>query len=181
MALKLAATKLAGRISGDQSFCDLSFVDVTAAELFLLGRKLMQLAERALPANEMGTTVRLVLMDIAYHPDSSISEITERTGFLQSHVSASVARLRALGAVETEVDPHDRRRTLVRITPMTIELGRNVRAMPIEGVLAPVLGGSGEGDGDDGDEVAEVVDALELLARRLMPRALAQLRAKVAS
>lgn len=145
---------------------------MNAAELFLLGRKLMRLAEDALPQSETGTTVRLVLMDVAYNPGSSISEITERTGFLQSHVSGSIAKLRDLGVIATEVDPTDRRRTLVRITELAKERGRRAKTAPIAEVLAPAL--------EDAD-VDEVLDALELLARRLMPKALATLRDEVAS
>ncbi|MGA3218008.1 MAG: winged helix DNA-binding protein [Acidimicrobiales bacterium] len=144
-------------------------------ELFLLGRKLMQLAEDALPQGRLATSVRLVFMDVAFHPGSSISNITERTGFPQSHVSTSVAKLRDLGVLETEVDPADHRRTLVRATPAGIARGASVRSAPIEAVLAPALAGSGA------SEVGEVVDALELLAQRLTPRALARLGSEVGS
>jgi DNA-binding MarR family transcriptional regulator len=148
---------------------------VNAVELFLLGRKLMQLAEDALPQGRLATSVRLVFMDVAFHPGSSISNITERTGFPQSHVSTSVAKLRDLGVLETEVDPADHRRTLVRATPAGIARGASVRSAPIEAVLAPALAGSGA------SEVGEVVDALELLAQRLTPRALARLGSEVGS
>jgi DNA-binding IclR family transcriptional regulator len=41
----------------------------------------------------------MVLIDVSEHADSSIGEIAARTGFPQSHVSASVARLRELGTL----------------------------------------------------------------------------------
>jgi DNA-binding MarR family transcriptional regulator len=148
---------------------------MNAVGLFLLGRKLMQLAEDALPQGRVATSVRLVLMDVAIHPGSSISAITERTGFPQSHVSTSVAKLRELGVLETEVDAADHRRTLVRATPAAVARGASISSAPIEVALGPALMGSGP------NEVGEVVDALELLARRLTPKALAQLSPEVAS
>src|SRR5919199_6202025 len=91
---------------------------MNALELFLLGRSLMKIAEQAIPtagSPRLPTAVRSVLLDVFEHPNSSIGEIAARTGFPQSHVSAAVARLQALGgALETTVDPQDRRRTLVR-------------------------------------------------------------------
>ena len=70
---------------------------MNAVELYLLGRKLMKIAEEALPKPTTGgppTSVRMILIHVAEHPDSSVGEIASRTGFPQSHVSASVARLR---------------------------------------------------------------------------------------
>lgn len=57
----------------------------------------------------------MVLEDVLAHPDSSVGEIAERTGLAQSHVSATVARLGASGALNTSADPADGRRTLVRV------------------------------------------------------------------
>ena len=166
---------IGARLWSNPSKSDVSFFDVNAVELFILGRKLMLAAEDALPRGRIATSVRLVAVDIAHHPRSSVSEITERTGFPQSHVSLSVARLKELGVVATDVDPLDHRRTLVTMTPAAIDRAASANAVPIEQVLAPVL--------RDCDErvVAEVVDALELLAERMTPRAIGRLRAKVAS
>ena len=44
--------------------------------LYLLGRKLMQVAEGMLPTGRRVTSNRLVYVDVAYHPNSSITEIT---------------------------------------------------------------------------------------------------------
>ncbi|MFI2231711.1 MarR family winged helix-turn-helix transcriptional regulator [Nocardia testacea] len=54
-----------------------------------------------------------VLDDVVSRPGSSVRQITERTGLVQSQVSTTVARLAGRGLVRTEVDPADRRRTLV--------------------------------------------------------------------
>ncbi len=45
-----------------------------------------------------------------------VSEIQARTGFVQSHVSVSVARLKQRGLVEATPDPADGRRTRVRVS-----------------------------------------------------------------
>jgi DNA-binding MarR family transcriptional regulator len=146
---------------------------MNAAELFVLSRRLMQLAESALPQGKVATSVRLVAADVAEHPDSSISEITTRTGFPQSHVSAAVSRLRDLGVLETEIDSTDRRRTLVRMTSAAVERAARVNTTPIEVVLAPAM------TNGVSSEMTEVVEALELLARRLTPKALAHMRSGV--
>jgi DNA-binding MarR family transcriptional regulator len=138
---------------------------VNAVELYLLGRKLMKIAEEALPKPATGappTSVRMILIDVAEHPDSSVGEITSRTGFPQSHVSASVARLRELGALVTSIDPRDRRRTLTRLAPGIRQRSRRA-AVPVDSALAAALGSS------DPTDVEEVIEALDGLAARLMP------------
>ena len=131
--------------------------------LFLLGRKLMQLAERALPEGKSATSGRLVFVDVAYHPNSSITEITERTGFPQSLVSTSVARLRDIGLLETGPDPLDRRRTLVRTTPALKGVQDRLGPVSIDHILAQEL------PGDHHEELTEVMAALDLLSRLLTP------------
>lgn len=138
----------------------------------LLGRTLMKIGEEAIPTEgKQATGVRsvlIVLLDIIEHPDSSVGEITARTGFPQSHVSASVARLREAGSVVTEVDSADRRRLLVRKAPKVSERALEVASTPIDAALGAALGT---------DDVAEVVAQLEALAERLTPDTLARLRA----
>jgi DNA-binding MarR family transcriptional regulator len=138
---------------------------MNAVELYLLGRKLMKIAEEALPRPATGgppTSVRMILIDIAEHPDSSVGEIAARTGFPQSHVSMSIARLRELGALVTSTDPRDRRRTLARLAPGIRQRSQRA-AVPVDSVLAAALR-----SGDPVD-LEEVIEALDGLAARLMP------------
>jgi DNA-binding MarR family transcriptional regulator len=138
---------------------------VNAVELYMLGRKLMKIAEDALPKPPTGgppTSVRMILIDVAAHPDSSVGEIVSRTGFPQSHVSAAIARLRNLGALVTSVDERDNRRTLVRIAPGVLQRAQRA-AVPVDSALAAALGSS------DQAELDEVTEALDGLAARLMP------------
>ncbi|MFB9905709.1 MarR family winged helix-turn-helix transcriptional regulator [Allokutzneria oryzae] len=133
-------------------------------ELFLLGRRLMKIGEQAIEPSHfhrMPVSVRSVMLDVFEHPDSSVSEITARTGFPQSHVSASVARLRAEGVLVTSVDPKDRRRTLVREAPDIPRRAERFVKSTVDEVLAEALGT------DDPDEVRAAVEFLEDLARRL--------------
>lgn len=138
-------------------------------ELFLLGRRLMKLGEEALPQagfHTLPASVRSVLLDVFTHPGSSITEITERTGFPQSLVSTAVARLATHGAVLTEPDPQDGRRTLVRPATEVLSHAAQVSAAGIDGVIACALGT------DDSADVAGMVASLDALARRLVPNAL---------
>ena len=147
-------------------------------ELYLLGRKLMKLGEEAIPPSgfhQIPTSVRSVLVDVYEHPGSSVSEITARTGFPQSHVSASVARLREAGGLITTTDPTDRRRTLVSPNPEVRRGLPSLAWMPVDAVLARAIG-----TGDPG-QTAEAVAALELLARLLTPDAPVRLPAPTAS
>ncbi|MES9543228.1 MULTISPECIES: MarR family transcriptional regulator [unclassified Actinomadura] len=145
-------------------------------ELFLLGRTLMKIGEEALPTEGIGrhsTSVRTVLIvasDVRAHPGSAVGEIAARTGLPQSAVSAAVARLRGVGAVDTEPDPDDRRR--VRIHPASRPSARveEVRAGSIAAALAVAL------DTDDPQRVAETVSLLEELARHLPPQVVTRLR-----
>jgi DNA-binding MarR family transcriptional regulator len=126
----------------------------------------MQIAESALPEGKTAPSGRLVFVDVAYHPNSSITEITERTGFPQSLVSTAVARLREIGMLESGPDPLDRRRTLVRTTPALKTIQGRLGTVSIDDILARELAVEDLGELDD------VIAALELLSRLLTPEVL---------
>jgi DNA-binding MarR family transcriptional regulator len=104
--------------------------------------------------------VQLVLVDVGDHPGTSVSEVVTRTGLPQSLVSAAVARLREGGALLTETDPDDRRRTLVHPSPALASRTAQVPTTPLEDVLGPALGLT------DQQEIARVVELLTELAAR---------------
>ncbi|MGW0804863.1 MarR family winged helix-turn-helix transcriptional regulator [Nonomuraea sp. NPDC002799] len=139
-------------------------------ELFLLGRALMKIGEEAMPTEGIGEqstslrTVLIVVSDLRGHPGTTVGEIAVRTGLPQSAVSASIARLRAAGAVVTETDPADRRRTIIREAPEVSDRVTRVRDTPIDAALAAALGT------EDPERVRETVAALEELAERLRPQ-----------
>ncbi|SEG60340.1 DNA-binding transcriptional regulator, MarR family [Nonomuraea solani] len=142
---------------------------MNGVELFLLGRALMKIGEEAMPTEGIGEhstslrTVLIVASDLRGHPDTTVGEIATRTGLPQSAVSAAIARLRTAGAVITETDPRDRRRTIIREAPEVSERVTRVRDTPIDEALAAALGT------DDPQRVRETVAALEELAERLVP------------
>ncbi|MFB9627706.1 MarR family transcriptional regulator [Nonomuraea helvata] len=142
---------------------------MNGVELFLLGRTLMKIGEEAMPTEGIGehsTSVRTVLIvasDLRGHPDTTVGEIAARTGLPQSAVSAAVARLRTAGAVITETDPADRRRTIIREAPKVSDRVAEVRDASIDAALAAALGT------DDPARVSVTVAMLEELAARLIP------------
>lgn len=93
-------------------------------QLHRLGRRLIELSAQVTgEAGDLSLTpgAAAVLEDVIKHPASSISDIHQRTGFAQSHVSTSVSRLRARGLVEALADPTDGRRTRIRVTEGTLQ------------------------------------------------------------
>ena len=142
-------------------------INVNGLELYLLGRRLMKLGEEALPPSgldNMAASVRSVLTDVFSHPGSSVSEIVDRTGFPQSHVSSSVARLRDLGVLVSGPDPADRRRTLVRPAEGVMQKAVRRSATPVDATLAEALGP------DTKDRLPEILAALDLLGELMMPQ-----------
>jgi len=134
---------------------------VNGFDLYVLGRRLMRLGQEATPRagmHRLPTSVQLVLVDVGDHPGTSVSEVVARTGLPQSLVSAAIARLRDGGALVTETDPADRRRTLVRPSPRIPARRAKVPTTPLASVLGPALGL------EDPDEIAHVVGLLDELA-----------------
>lgn len=130
-------------------------------DLYVLGRRLMRLGQDATPTagiHRLPTSVQLVLVDVGDHPGTSVSEVVTRTGLPQSLVSAAVARLRDGGALLTETDPADRRRTLVRPSPTIAARRAQVPTTPLAEVLGPALGLQ------DAQEIGRVVELLTELA-----------------
>lgn len=137
--------------------------DMNGVELYLLGRTLMKIGERALPDVGRGGHggVLVVLSDVLDNPDSTVGEIATRTGLPQSAVSMAVARLREAGSLEAATDPRDRRRTLVRRADHESDRVAQVRETSIDEALGRALGT------DDAAEIRTGVAALVDISQRL--------------
>jgi DNA-binding MarR family transcriptional regulator len=132
---------------------------VDALDLIVFGRRLVKIGEEALRGASAETSPggrSLVLRDVFANPDSSISDITARTGLPQSYVSESVAALRDQGLIEVVTDPADRRRTLTRISDAH---GRSVAAKGKVSVNTALIDALGDPD---------AVVTLEAFAKQLI-------------
>ncbi|WP_020673417.1 helix-turn-helix domain-containing protein [Amycolatopsis nigrescens] len=145
------------------------------SELYLLGKHLMELASQGMrdDSDPEVPEVDLVLISVLVEgPGMSISELTARSGFAQSHVSASVAKLREHGAVRTEPDPADRRRTLVTAVDGLVEAVAQRQQRDAEQVLAAALTELDLDAEPIADRAARLSRAAEELYRLLTARAL---------
>jgi DNA-binding MarR family transcriptional regulator len=140
---------------------------VNALDLIMLGRQLSRIGEEAMrgsKAQYMPAGPSLVLRDVFAHPESSIADVTTRTGLPQSYVSESVARLRDQGIVETSADPADGRRTLVRVAPGHPRAVAAKGSVRVDAALAEALG-----EPADGAATAQIIRTLSDIAARLRP------------
>ncbi|ANN17093.1 hypothetical protein SD37_16525 [Amycolatopsis orientalis] len=113
-----------------------------ASELYLLGKHLMELASHGMRDDtdpEAPEIYDLLISVLVESPGMSIGELTARTGFAQSHVSAAVAKMRDEGAVVTGPDPADRRRTLVTPVDALVEVVAQRQQRDAEQVIAAAL------------------------------------------
>jgi DNA-binding MarR family transcriptional regulator len=112
-------------------------------ELHRLGKRLLELsrAVTAQPGDPRLTPGELaVLEDVLRNPDSSVVDIQIRSGFAQSHVSASVARLRERQLVETRPDPTDGRRIRIRVSRRAARAISRRARRPVDDVLIEATG-----------------------------------------
>jgi DNA-binding MarR family transcriptional regulator len=115
---------------------------MNVARLRRLGRRLQELSRTA-AGETTGPPLtpgeEAVFEDVVRHPGSSVGEIQARTGFVQSHVSASVARMRERGLLETSPDPADGRRTQVRVADVAMHALFRRATTPVEEVVGQAL------------------------------------------
>jgi DNA-binding MarR family transcriptional regulator len=138
-----------------------------ALDLIMLGRQLTRIGEETMRGSRafaLPTGPTLVLRDVLAHPDSSIGEVTARTGLPQSYASESVARLREQGIVETTPDPADGRRTLVRLSSQHMCDVAKKGAVSVDAALAAALGD------DNPAKLKSILRSLSDLSERLRPR-----------
>jgi DNA-binding MarR family transcriptional regulator len=129
--------------------------------LHRLGKRLIDLA-REVTTEAGGSSLTpcevAVLEDVLQNPDSPVGDIQARTGFAQSHVSASVARLKDRGLIETVPDPADRRRTRVRLAAHTRRAILARAGRPAEDIIARAVA-----DPVTAERVSDLLDELACL------------------
>jgi DNA-binding MarR family transcriptional regulator len=111
--------------------------------LHRLGKRLIDLARQV--TTDAGDTALTpgevaVIEDVFKHPGSVVTEIQARTGFAQSHVSASVSRLRGQGLIVAVPDPADRRRTRLSVTDIANRAIMRRAGRPAGDTIAEVVG-----------------------------------------
>ncbi|MCL4746206.1 MAG: MarR family winged helix-turn-helix transcriptional regulator [Burkholderiaceae bacterium] len=67
-----------------------------------------------------------IMLALAAHPGATATEISDRTGVHLMNVSRSIARLHRMKRVAREVDPADKRRRLLRLSPAGEKLFREI-------------------------------------------------------
>jgi DNA-binding MarR family transcriptional regulator len=139
---------------------------VKVVELIWLGQQITEVGRRQLQANAPGVPRHelVVMSDLIENAPSTITEIAQRTGYVQSRVSAAVASLAGRGWVRTEADPSDGRRTVV-VVPEQILTRSQEFQQGIERRLADDLL-----DGVPGARRPELMSALEELLAALRER-----------
>ncbi|RVX40122.1 DNA-binding MarR family transcriptional regulator [Nonomuraea polychroma] len=130
------------------------------ARLRRLGRRLVELSKPADDDDRPMLTPgeEAVFEDVLRHAGSAVGEIQARTGFAQSHVSASVARMRERGILETGPDPADGRRTQVRVADAAMHALFRRATTPVEEVVRRAVP-----DPADADRAVALLKELEAL------------------
>ena len=120
-----------------------SLVPMKAATLHRLGRRLSGIALELTHADADAATThgeRAILDDQLENPRSAVRDITGRTGFAQSHVSASLGRLVDRGQVRWEMNPKDARSRWADLTAAERRRLEAGAAAQVEDTLADQLG-----------------------------------------
>jgi DNA-binding MarR family transcriptional regulator len=134
-----------------------------AGRLHRLGKRLIELSRAATTEAtdpQMTPGELAVLEHLVTNPDSSVSDLSARTGFAQSHVSNSVARLRHRGLVDTIADPSDGRRTKVQATNVALQAITNRAGRGVQDAIAAAV--------PDAEKARQVTVKLDELAQLLL-------------
>ena len=132
-------------------------------DLIYLGRRLAQVGQLAMHEDTpdlVGAEPR-VLADLMDRRFSTVTEISQRTGYTQGRISTAVATLRDAGLVGTRPDTSDRRRTVVFATSLAEEHASPLRHRSAESLLSELLTDM------DSSERSGIEHSLDLLLDRL--------------
>ncbi|UQA60627.1 MarR family winged helix-turn-helix transcriptional regulator [Polyangium aurulentum] len=115
-----------------------------AASLYLVGRRLSALAERAMAAPEglpaQPTAELLVLRAVIERPGTTVTDLVTQLSLAQSRISQAVAALERDGYVRRYTDAEDRRRQRIEPTEQFKKDIEQRMARKAEDALEPLLG-----------------------------------------
>jgi DNA-binding MarR family transcriptional regulator len=111
-----------------------------SGQMHRLGKRLIELSAVVTGAtgdSKLTLGEAAVLEEVVEHPGIPINRIHERTGFSQSHVSASVVQLKERGLVQTVGQPPDkgsawRSHTRVRATGYALKTISHRQSRPVD-------------------------------------------------
>jgi MarR family transcriptional regulator, 2-MHQ and catechol-resistance regulon repressor len=115
---------------------------VNVRDLIWLGQRLAEAGQVDIRELAPGvpTAELIVMYDLLDHGPSTITELAERTGYVQSRVSSAVVGLRERDWAQTRSDPADGRRTIVYVPDEVQRRARKVQARNAnDEVLQPLL------------------------------------------
>lgn len=81
---------------------------------------------------DLGITEWRVMAVLGLHPGLSASEVAQRTAMDKVAVSRAVARLVKAGRVERDMDPEDRRRSVLHLTATGLEIYAEVAPLALD-------------------------------------------------
>jgi len=111
-------------------------------DLVWLGQRLAEAGQADIRELAPGvpTAELIVMYDLLDHGPSTITDLAERTGYVQSRVSSAVVGLCERNWAQTRSDPSDGRRTIVYVPQEAQRQARQVQARNATGeVLHPLL------------------------------------------
>ena len=115
---------------------------VNVRDLVWLGQRLAEAGQADIRELAPGvpTAELIVMYDLLDHGPSTITDLAERTGYVQSRVSSAVVGLCERNWAQTRSDPSDGRRTIVYVPQEAQRQARQVQARNATGeVLHPLL------------------------------------------
>jgi MarR family 2-MHQ and catechol resistance regulon transcriptional repressor len=115
---------------------------VNVRDLIWLGQRLADAGQSDIRQLAPGvpTAELIVMYDLLDHGPSTITDLAERTGYVQSRVSSAVVGLRERRWAETRSDPEDGRRTIVCVPEAVQRQASQVQARNAnDEVLQPLL------------------------------------------
>jgi DNA-binding MarR family transcriptional regulator len=138
---------------------------VKLVEMIWLGEQIAKTGRQQLQDYVPGIPIAelVVMADLVDHAPSTITDITQRTGYAQSRVSAAVASMVEREWVWTEADPADGRRTVVVISEQARTDAKALQKEAEDRLMAALLDGTAP---EQQTELAKALEELLIILRK---------------